>query len=317
MYSGLANSPKEERAMTDNLPATLPPALTPAQQNHVLNIVRRAAKAEIMPRFRSLSAADVATKSHPDDLVTAADLAAEAMITRALSIPFPTALIVGEEAAVKDPRLLDKIADAPLAFIIDPVDGTWNFAKGLALFGVILAVTQYGRPAFGLIYDPVADDWAIADNETPATLECPVGISKPLRVSMGKPIDALSGHVHLHQFKGHKQRKLAALLPTFRHTEALRCSAHEYRMLAQGHTDFVLTATLNPWDHAAGALICEQAGAHVEMLDGGPYTAARHSGFLLVAPDRTTWKQAQKGLCLPIARLRRRVKGSCAKLIRA
>ncbi len=280
--------------MSDNLPATLPRAITPAQQNHVLNIIRRAAKAEIIPRFRSLSAADIATKAHPDDLVTAADLAAEAMITRALTIAFPNALIVGEEAANNDPDLASQIADAPLAFIIDPIDGTWNFAKGLALFGTILAVTQFGRPVFGLIYDPVADDWAIADDENPAMLQRPFGAPTALKVSMGKPLDALSGHIHLHQFKGEAQHKVAALLPTFRHTEALRCSAHEYRMLAQGHTDFLIAATLNPWDHAAGALICQQAGGHVEMLDGGPYTAARQTGVLLAAPDRTTWNKLKK-----------------------
>lgn len=280
--------------MSDNLPATLPRAITAAQQNHVLNIIRRAAKAEIMPRFRSLAAADISAKAHPEDLVTAADLAAEAMIIRALTIAFPDALIVGEEAASQDAALTTQIADAPLAFIIDPVDGTWNFAKGLAVFGTILAVTQFGRPVFGLIYDPVADDWAIADDETPATLERPFGAPAALRVSMGKPLDALSGHIHLHQFQGDAQRKVAAILPTFRHTEALRCSAHEYRMLAQGHTDFMLAATLNPWDHAAGTLICEQAGGHVEMLDGGPYTAARQSGILLAAPDRTTWNKLKK-----------------------
>jgi len=280
--------------MTDNLPATLPRAITPAQQNHVLNIIRRTAKAEIMPRFRKLSASDVATKSRADDLVTAADLAAEAMITRALKIAFPDALVVGEEAASKDPELVKQIADAPLAFIIDPVDGTWNFAKGLAVFCVILAVTQFGKPAFGLIYDPVADDWAIADDQTPASLQRANGTSTPLKASMGKPIDALSGHVHLHQFQGANQRSVAATLPTFRHTEPLRCSAQEYRMLAQGHTDFMLAPTLNPWDHLAGALICEQAGCHVEMLDGVPYTAARLEGVLLVAPDRTTWNKLKK-----------------------
>jgi fructose-1,6-bisphosphatase/inositol monophosphatase family enzyme len=280
--------------MTDNLPATLPRAMTPAKQNHVLNIVRRAAKAEIMPRFRSLAASDISTKSRPDDLVTAADLAAEAMITRALQIAFPDALVVGEEAAAKNPDIITNIADAPLAFILDPVDGTWNFAKGLALFGVILAVTQFGRPVFGLIYDPVADDWAIADNETPAALVRGSGTSTPLKVSMGKPVDALSGHIHLHHFTPEKQRLVAATMPTFRQSSPLRCSAHEYRLLAQGHVDFLLAATLNPWDHAAGVLICQQAGGHVEMLDGGPYSAGRQDGFLLAAPDRTTWNKLKK-----------------------
>ena len=255
--------------MTDTLPATLPAALSPAQQNQVINIVRRAAKTEIMPRFRNLAPSDVASKSHPDDLVTAADTAAEAMITRALSIAFPTALVIGEEAVADDPSLLTQIADAPLAFIIDPIDGTWNYAHGLAVFGVIVAVTRYGRPAFGLIYDPVMDDWAIADDQSTARMERPFSPPQPLHVSIGKAISDLTGYIPMHLFKGAHQAQLAATLPQFKRTQSLRCSAHEYRMIAQGHIDFLLTESLHPWDHAAGALICERAGAYVEMLDGG------------------------------------------------
>ncbi len=280
--------------MSNTLPAPLPAPVTPAQQHHILNIVRRTARAEIMPRFRSLSQADIRSKSRADDLVTAADVAAEQMITRALRIAFPTALVLGEEAVSEDASLLGQIADAPLAFIIDPVDGTWNFAHGLAVFGVILAVTQYGRPAFGLIYDPVADDWVIADENGPARMDRASGASIPLKAAMGKQIDALSGYVPLHLFSGETRRKVAATLPVFKSAHTLRCSAHEYRMIAQGHADFVITQSLNPWDHAAGALICAQAGCHVEMLDGGPYTASRHDGHLLVAPDRTTWNRLAK-----------------------
>ena len=280
--------------MSETLPATLPAPVTPAQQQHILNIIRRAARTEILPRFRSLAASDVRTKSHADDLVTTADLAAEAMITRALQMAFPSALIIGEEAVASDPALLDQIADAPLAFIFDPIDGTWNYTHGVAVFGVILAVTQFGRPAFGLIYDPIADDWAVADDENPAVLERANGTSRPLKAAMGKPIEALSGFVPLHMFSKARQAEIAAVLPSFKRTHPLRCSAHEYRMIAQGYTDFLLTASLHPWDHAAGALICEQAGCHVEMLDGGPYSAARHEGHLLVAPDRTTWNRLAK-----------------------
>ncbi|UWR11002.1 inositol monophosphatase family protein [Sulfitobacter mediterraneus] len=281
--------------MTQDLPAPLPPALRPAQQQHVLNIVRRAAKAEILPRFRALAAAEISSKSRPDDLVTTADLQAEAMITRALKIAFPDALVIGEEAVAKDPSLLDGLANAPLAFIIDPVDGTWNFAHGLAVFGVILAVTQFGKPGFGLIYDPLADDWAIADSATGlAELQKANGNGSPLRVAMGKQIENLSGYIPLSLFEGPVLRQVAATLPSFARVTSLRCSAHEYRMVAQGHVDFLLTGMLHPWDHAAGALICAQAGAHVEMLDGGPYSAARRNGHLLVAPDRTTWNRLRK-----------------------
>lgn len=280
--------------MTDNLPAPLPPVLSRAQQAHVINILRRAAKTEVMPRFRNLGASEIATKTGPHDLVTAADLAAEAMITRALRIAFPTALIVGEEATASDPGLLDKIADAPLAFIIDPVDGTSNFAQGLAMFGMILAVTRFGKTAFGVIYDPVHDDWALADIENRAQLERPIGPARPLKVAMGKPVEELTGYIPLGQFPKKHQPKLAATFPSFLRVNALLCSAHQYRMLAQGHTDFVLEARLQPWDHAAGALICAQAGGHVEMLSGGPYDASLRTGYLLAAPDKTTWNRLKK-----------------------
>lgn len=280
--------------MTDNLPAPLPPALTTAQQAHVINILRRASRAEVMPRFRNLAASDIAAKSGPNDLVTAADLAAEAMITRALRQLFPSALIVGEEAVASDPSLSDKIADAPLAFLIEPVDGTWNFAHGLSMFGMILCVTRFGKPAFGVIYDPTNDDWVIADSESPTRLEGPLKAPRDLRVSMGKPIETMSGYIPLGVFPMDQRIKLAATLPGFGRVNSLRCSAHEYRMVAQGNTDFVLSGSLHPWDHAAGALICAQAGGHVEMLSGGPYDATLKNGYLLAAPDKTTWNRLRK-----------------------
>lgn len=280
--------------MNDTLPATLPRAVTPAQQQQIVNIVRRAARAEITTRFGILEPSEIFTKSRSDDLVTVADMAAEAMMTRALQIAFPHALVIGEEAAAKNPDLTAEIADAPLAFILDPIDGTWNFANGLAVFGMIVAVTQFGRPAFGLIYDPVLDDWAIADDESHARMDRPSGIETRLKAAMGKSIETLTGLVSINHFTPEMKPKVAETLPSFGRVHSLRCSAHEYRMIAQGRADFLLTANLHPWDHAAGALICERAGAHVEMLDGGPYDASRLEGHLLVAPDRPTWNRLKK-----------------------
>ncbi|MCX7567825.1 inositol monophosphatase [Sulfitobacter sp. F26169L] len=279
---------------TGNLPARLEPAVTPAQRTQIINIVRRAARAEIMPRFRSLSDGDIRTKSNGNDLVTDADTKAEAMITRALQIAFPSALVIGEEAVADKPELLDGIADAQLAFHIDPVDGTWNFAHSLPLFGVIIAATRYGKPVFGLIYDPVGDDWVIADEEMTPQLQRPFGAARDLKVAMSKPLEELSGIIPLHLFPKEAQTQLAATFPGFARVSTLRCSAHEYRLLAQGFSDFSLTALLHPWDHAAGALIAARAGAHVEMLDGGEYTATRNTGHLLIAPDKATWNKLKK-----------------------
>lgn len=283
------------------LPATLLPAISRAQRTQIINIVRRAARAEIMPRFRRLSDGDIRTKSNADDLVTDADTKAEAMIARALQIAFPSALVIGEEAVATNPSLLDGIADAQLAFHIDPVDGTWNFANGLALFGVIIAATRYGKPVFGLIYDPVGDDWAVADEEMLPQLQRPFGAARELKAAMGKPLEEMSGIIPLNLFPKDKQAQLAATFPDFGRIGTLRCSAHEYRMLAQGSSDFCLTGSLHPWDHAAGALIAARAGAHVEMLDGGDYSAARQTGHLLIAPDKVTWSKLKKKFSFLIA----------------
>ena len=136
--------------------------LTDDVMTGLIEAVRDAARTEILPRFRNLSADQIDTKSGPDDLVTVADRAAEARLTAAAQKLLPGALVVGEEGVAEDPAILDRFAEAELAVVIDPVDGTWNFANGLANFGVILAVVEGGRTIFGLLYDPVMDDWITA-----------------------------------------------------------------------------------------------------------------------------------------------------------
>lgn len=275
--------------MTENLPIPLTAPLTPAQQTTLINLVRRTAKAEILPRFRNLAGAEIATKSSPFDLVTEADTGAEAMLTRGLRTMFPHALVVGEEAASTDDGLRQKIGEAELAFIVDPLDGTWNFANGLPLFGVIVAVTRFGKPVLGLLYDPVMDDWIIADEAHPTRFARTSRADRRLQVSRGGALDEMSGFVHLYLMARDHRAEMAAALPDFARTQVLRCSCHEYRTLARGGMDFCLSGVMNPWDHAAGVLICQQAGGHVAMLDGRAYNASFTEGFLLAAPDRDSW----------------------------
>jgi len=89
--------------MTEHLPLPVTAPFSRAQRAVILNLVRRAARTEIMPRFRQLDAGQISAKSGPLDLVTEADTAAEAMIARGLQTAFPRAVIVGEEAAETDP----------------------------------------------------------------------------------------------------------------------------------------------------------------------------------------------------------------------
>lgn len=275
--------------MTDSLPIPLTPPLTPAQQTTLVNLVRRAARAEILPRFRHVTRDDVTTKSGPHDLVTEADHQAEAFLARGLQRMFPHALIVGEEAVADRPQLRDDVSEAEMAIIIDPVDGTWNFVHGLPLFGVIVAVTRFGRPVLGLLYDPVGDDWIIADETTSTRLAGAIGAEHPARVSPGGPLSELQGYLHYYLMPQAQREQVAPLLPALARCIALRCSCHEYRLLAQGAVDFVMSGVLNPWDHAAGVIACRQAGGVARMLDGREYTTQIRRGFLLSAANEETW----------------------------
>ncbi|NCQ25013.1 MAG: inositol monophosphatase [Rhodobacteraceae bacterium CG17_big_fil_post_rev_8_21_14_2_50_63_15] len=277
--------------MTDSLPIPLSASLTAAQQSMLINLVRRAARTEILPRFQKLTRADVRTKSGPHDLVTEADHQAEAMIARGIQGMLPQALIVGEEAVAAKPALRDDVSEAELAVIIDPVDGTWNYVHGLPLFGVIIAVTRFGRPVLGLLYDPVSDDWILAEETSFTRFANAIGTERPVRVSSGGPLDQLQGYMHFHLMSKPRQAEIAPLLPALARCIALRCSCHEYRLLAQGAVDFVMSDVLNPWDHAAGVLACQQAGGVARMLDGRAYTTGILRGVLLSAANQDTWER--------------------------
>jgi fructose-1,6-bisphosphatase/inositol monophosphatase family enzyme len=88
------------------------------------DLLREVGRTEIMPRFRKLSGGAVRQKTGPLDLATDADEAAERWLTEALQRWFPSAVVIGEEATSADPTRLRLLADADLAFVVDPIDGT-------------------------------------------------------------------------------------------------------------------------------------------------------------------------------------------------
>jgi len=254
----------------------------------LITIVRDAARVHILPRFRALTPDQISTKSGPGDLVTLADTEAELAMTAAIRALLPQAVVVGEEAIAADPALRDLIGTADLCVSIDPVDGTWNFAKGLALFGVILAVTVRGVPVFGLLYDVLLDDWVQAvpgaAQFVSATGAVQLGTSAETRVGR------MVGYVPVGLFPRAQRGAVLAQQPPFSRVTSLRCACHEYRLLAQGHVEFVLTGPVhNAWDHAAGALAVQAAGGVARFLDGQEYNAGRARGVLLAAGSEAVW----------------------------
>lgn len=259
-------------------------SLDAATEDALIALVRRVAQAEIVPRFRRLPMGSVQSKSAPDDLVTEADLSAEAAFAAGVREILPGALMLGEEAISANPSLLDGLAGADRAVILDPVDGTWNFAKGLTTFGVILAVAEKGETVFGVLYDPVMDDWIRASRGRGTWFERPEGDRARLKIGGEASIPDAVGFVPLFLYPLEARQKLAGAIPGFRRIWSVRCSCHEYRLLAQGHADFCLSGSLNPWDHAAGALAVAEAGGAIGLLDGRPYSAGiTRGGYLVTA----------------------------------
>jgi fructose-1,6-bisphosphatase/inositol monophosphatase family enzyme len=260
------------------------------------DIVAEAAEVEIMPRFRALGDGTVREKTSHLDLVTDADENAEWRIRDAVAKAFPRALFVGEESVERDRSLLDRIGGADLTVIVDPVDGTSNFAWGLPLFGVLAAVVSQGETIAGLIYDPVGKDWLAAIRAEGAYGISATGKTSDLKVAKPASLSELTGVTSWYLMPEPRRSSVAANLAKTKATFAYRCAAYEYRLVAEGRCHFTLHYHLKPWDHAAGVLIHAEAGGYSALLDGSPYSPSRHEGGIISAPDRATWEVLREAL---------------------
>ncbi len=255
----------------------------------VVGLLRVTAQAEIMPRFRKLRPDMVRQKSSPTDLVTEADLAAEAMITQGLHRSFPGCLVVGEEAFAADPGLLGRLAGAGLAFVVDPIDGTSNYVAGLPLFGVMVAAVMNGTVVAAAIHDPVGDDTAVALRGGGAWMLRPAGDPVPLHVSAPSPPATMAGCISWRfmpePLRGTVVRNMVQLGGVCDY----RCAAHQYRVLAAGHCDYMVFNRLMPWDHLPGWLLHREAGGFSAHFDGSPLRATDTTGGLICTPDSASF----------------------------
>ncbi|CAN5879301.1 inositol monophosphatase family protein [soil metagenome] len=264
----------------------------------VAEIAAAAARTEIMPRFNGAAVNDTRQKTSRFDVVTEADEAAEAAIAKALRERFPGALIIGEEAAERDPGLLPRLATADLAFIVDPIDGTKNFSSGVPLFGVMIAATVRGEIALAALHDPICQDTYLAVRGEGAWRQTEES-SSALGVAMPLPVDQMHAVAGTTFLPEPLRSIVIRNLPRFAMTFWMRCAAHEYRMAAAGHCDVLMYNKLMPWDHAAGWLLHREAGGYSAHFDGTAYSPSHLSGGLLCAPDRASWEGVREALFEP------------------
>ena len=251
--------------------------------DRVADYIRETAEADIMPRFRSLAAHEV-TEKKPGDMVTVADYDAEERLTRMLEGLIPGALVVGEEAAHSKPHLLDRLNEerGPL-WIVDPVDGTANFAASRPVFAVMIAYVESGETRMGWIYDPVEEIMTEAELGAGAQRD-----GKPLRIN-GQP-SRLTGRVNFGLIeRGDRPSVRQQLEERFNLEKSMSCAGQEFISMACGESQFRLYNRLWAWDHAPGVLIVREAGCHADRQDGDPYRPTERTRGLLCAPDIDSW----------------------------
>lgn len=256
----------------------------------VIDLLRQVAKREILPRFKRLEAADVRLKSGPLDPVTVADEAAEHALKQGLNKLFPTDDVIGEEAVSAGAARLERLSEPGRVWILDPIDGTANFASELPLFGVMAALVEKDEILASFIYDPFGDDCAVALRGQGAWMVAADGTRRPLRVAASVPLHemvaaTISWRFMQEKLKSHVLGRLANLASVTDY----RCAAHQYRLLAAGYCHTSLYQKLMPWDHAAGVLLHREAGGYARRFDGSAYRPSVTDGGLLLAPDETSW----------------------------
>lgn len=259
-------------------------------------MVARVADKEVMPRFACLQQDQVRAKTSAFDLVTEADEAAETAITAWLKSSWPEATIVGEEATARQPGLLDTLGRADLGFVVDPLDGTKNFASGLPLFGTMVAVLVRAQVVGAVTHDPVTRSTAYALRDGGAWMATADGRSMALHVAAAVPLSAIQGIAGTNFLPEPLCSTVDCNLSKLSITNWFRCAAHEYRLAAAGHCHILFYNRLIPWDHAAGWLLHREAGGYSAHFDGTPYEPTHTTGGLICAPTEACWQEVRNAL---------------------
>ena len=232
-------------------------------------VMRDAATRAIVPRYQTLSAHQIEEKA-ADDVVTVADTEAEAILAEGLARLLPEAAIVGEEAAHADPAVLDRLTDAS-CWIIDPLDGTTNFARGRPPFGVMVALSEHGEAVAGWILDPLSGRLCHTVKGAGAYVD---GERIAARITGQTP--PIAGISLMFVDPAKRQAMMEHIAPHYALVDIPRCAAEQYPRLVLGVNDVSVFERTLAWDHAAGALFVNEARGKVARPDGSPYRVDEH-----------------------------------------
>lgn len=251
----------------------------------VIAMLRSVAERIILPRFRMLAAHEISEKS-PGEVVTIADRESEEWLTAQLTRLLPEARVVGEEASEACPELL-KGLDKGTVWLVDPLDGTRNFAAGLPHFAVMVALVADGQTQGGWILDPVSARICHARLGQGAWIDGVQVTARP--TGMPGLVGALPNRYADEAGRERMERlrdELGQALP------GLMCAGADYPRCVDGTQDFAMFWRSLPWDHAPGALFLEEAGGKVGWPNGMPYKVGSTRPGLLAACSPAVWDEA-------------------------
>ncbi|MGH2417401.1 MAG: inositol monophosphatase family protein [Candidatus Limnocylindria bacterium] len=222
----------------------------------------RRAGAVLIDSYERLERIDYKSKR---DVVTDADYASEHLVIGAIKERYPDDAILAEESGEHAGVLRDDGSHNGRTWVIDPLDGTVNYANGIPFYCVSIGLVVDDTPSVGVILDPARDDLYAATADGPATLD-----GKPIHASAK---ETLSDYVVSLAVIGRgglmRERRVAPLIRIHRR---MGSAALALAYVANGRFDaFVQNGGLSPWDVAAAGLIAQRAGAVVTDLGGGPW----------------------------------------------
>ncbi len=263
--------------------------LTPADLSALEAIVRTAARDELVGRFRHTTRREKADGSW----LTEADLAMQASIKSVLAARHPGIALLGEEmTAAEQARLLAECGNTQAEdggdglWILDPLDGTSNFAAGIPIFSVSLALMRQGRIEAGIVYDPMQDESFAALRGHGATLN-----GEALRVpAAGIPLAKATACVDFKRLPGTLAARIAAT-PPYSSQRSIGSVALDWCWVAAGRFHVYLHGRQSLWDYAAGSLILEEAGGHADTLNGGSAPLDLMPRSAVCAADRRLFEQ--------------------------